>query len=583
MNTASTSSAVPPLAAASGIGDPLRRSAAVLCMSACVSPHVGLPGSWRVAVHRRTPAPATLAAPDPAGPAIVALVHTVLHAIATHPPAREALRCGDTGTSFGALARTSLRWASLLSSLHGVVPGDRVALLAEPGAAFVAALLAVWRTRSAALVLTPLHPPSERERLLDDADVRVLIATPALADEARRCAGERIVVVPEGDPWDAPGGGVVASSPADAGAEVALPRLDDIALLVYTSGTTSRPKGVVLRHRHVAAQCSAIARAWRLGPDDTLVHALPLHHVHGLIIALLCTLTAGGRVVALPRFDPAAVVAAAAEGTVFMGVPTMYARLVEHLERLPADAVARASAALAALRLCTSGSAALPVTIGERWRLLAGRYPVERFGMTELGVALSNRVDGHTVPGSVGWPLPGVRIRVVDDHGAAADEGELQVCGATVFEGYWRQPRATDEAFTVDDGARWFRTGDTVRLRDDGCVQVLGRTSVDILKSAGYKISAPAIEEAIRRHPDVVDAAVVGVADETYGQVVAAAVVARAGTPLTSDGLLAFLADELAPYQRPRIVRLVAELPRNAMGKVVKPTLARMLAADWPA
>ncbi len=554
-------------------------------MSACVSLHIGLPGSWRVAVHRRTLAPAKLAAPDPAGPAIVALVHTVLHAIATHPEAREALRCGDARATFGTLARTSRRLASLLSSQHGVAPGDRVALLAEPGAAFVAALLAVWRTRSAAIVLTPLHPPSERARLLDDADVRVLIATPALADEARRCAGERVVVVPEGDPLDAPpgtGGGVVASTPADAGAEAAMPRLDDIALLVYTSGTTSRPKGVVLRHRHVAAQCSAIARAWRLGPDDTLVHALPLHHVHGLIIALLSTLTAGGRVIALPRFDPAAVVAAAAEGTVFMGVPTMYARLVEHLERLPDDAVARASAALGALRLCTSGSAALPVTIGERWRSLVGRYPVERFGMTELGVALSNRVDGTAEPGSVGWPLPGVRFRVVDDHGAVADEGELQVCGATVFEGYWRQPRATDEAFTVEDDARWFRTGDTVRLRDDGCVRVLGRTSVDILKSAGYKISAPAIEEAIRRHPDVLDAAVVGVADETYGQVVAAAVVPRAGATLTSDGLLAFLADELAPYQRPRVVRLVTELPRNAMGKVVKPTLAHMLAADWP-
>ncbi len=514
----------------------------------------------------------------------MALVHTVLHAVATQPAAREALRCGDTRTTFGALTRTSLRWAALLRSLHGVAPGDRIALLAEPGGAFVAALLAVWRARAGALVLTPLHPPSERTRLLDDADVRVLLATPALADEALRCAGERVVVVLAGDPWDALGTGVAAFASDYVGVEAAavLPAADDLALLVYTSGTTSRPKGVVLRHSHLAAQCSAIARAWRLGPGDALVHALPLHHVHGLVIGLLSTLAAGGRVIALPRFDPGDVVAAAADGTVFMGVPTMYARLVEYLEALPIAAGARATAALGALRLCTSGSAALPVTIGERWRVLAGRYPVERFGMTEVGVALSNRVDGGVVPGSVGWPLHGVGIRVVDDTGAPADEGELQVHGATVFEGYWRQPGATAKAFTVDDGARWFHTGDTVRLRDDGCVTVLGRTSVDILKSAGYKISAPAIEEAIRRHPDVLDAAVVGVADETYGQVVAAAVVARAGTALTSEALLAFLSGELAPYQRPRVVRLVSELPRNAMGKVVKPTLAQTLAADWP-
>jgi len=511
-------------------------------------------------------------------------VHTVLDAVTTHPAAREALRCGDTPTTFGALAHVSRRWAARLRSLHGVAPGDRVALLAEPGAPFVAALLAVWRARAGALVLTPLHPPSERARLLDDADVRVLIASPALADEARRCAGERALVVLEGEPWNALDRGAVVAAP-DPGAvagDPAPPGADDLALLVYTSGTTSRPKGVVLRHGQLAAQCHAIARAWRLGADDALVHALPLHHVHGLVIALLSTLAAGGRVVALPRFDPAAVVAAADEATVFMGVPTMYARLVEHLEGMPAASCAHAAAALGALRLCTSGSAALPVTIGERWRRLVGRYPVERFGMTELGVALSNDVDRGAVPGSVGWPLPGVRIRVVDDLGSPAREGELQVSGETVFEGYWHQPRATAEAFVGAGGARWFRTGDTVRLRDDGCVTVLGRTSVDILKSAGYKISAPAVEEAIRRHPDVLDAAVVGLPDETYGQVVAAAVVARTGTAVTSDALSAFLAGELAPYQRPRLVRFVAELPRNAMGKVVKPTLATLLAADGP-
>lgn len=518
--------------------------------------------------------------------AILAPVRTVFHAITAHDPTRVALRCGATSITFGALSERSLQAALALHDRHAVAPGDRVALLVEPGPTFVVALLAIWRLRATPLVLTTLHPPMERARLLDDAGVGILVTGPGSAPEARRCAGDRAVVVLDEHVWD------VAESGAPAGSRVSgvgfdpalTPEDDDLALLVYTSGTTSRPKGVMLSNRQLAAQCAAIAAAWRLTPDDALVHALPLHHVHGLVIALLSALIAGGRVIALARFDPAGVVDAAAEATVFMGVPTMYARLVEHLERLDAVALARARATLGRLRLCTSGSAALPISIGRRWSDLMGRYPVERFGMTEVGVALSNRVDGAAVPGSVGWPLDGVCIRVVDEHGALGDEGELQVSGATVFAGYWRRPDADAEAFVVDAaGIRWFRTGDTVRLDRDGCVRVLGRTSVDILKSAGYKLSAPAIEEAIRRHPLVRDASVVGLPDETYGQIVAAAVVTRPGVVLSSEALLGFLADELAPYQRPRVLRFVGELPRNALGKVVKPALAAALSGSHEA
>ncbi len=505
---------------------------------------------------------------------------TVWHAITAQGAARDALRCGAVRVPFGALDERSLRAALALRSRHAVVAGARVGLLLEPGAGFVSALLAVWRLRAAVLVLTPLHPPKERARLLEDAGARLLVTSTELEAEARACAGEGVGVALEpalsvaqcGNGGPARGGGPIGSGALPA------PEADDLALLVYTSGTTSRPKGVMLSHRQVAAQCAAIADSWRLGPDDRLVHALPLHHVHGLVIALLSTLAAGGSATLLPRFEPAAVVDAAAEATVFMGVPTMYARLVEHLEGSSSEGRARATSALGRLRLCTSGSAALPTAIGRRWSALVGRYPVERFGMTELGVALSNRVDAPVVPGSVGWPVPGVRVRVVDDQGALADEGELQVAGATVFAGYWRRPEADAEAFVLDDaGNRWFRTGDTVRVGADGCVTVLGRTSVDILKSAGYKLSAPEIEEAIRRHPSVRDVAVVGLPDETYGQVVAAAVELRAGSALSSSALQAFLADELAPYRRPRVLRFVAALPRNALGKVVKPALAASL------
>ena len=496
-------------------------------------------------------------------------------AVAIQPGAAPA---AEPAIRFGDVADVSAQLAHALREHHGVEPGDRVGLLLEPGAAFIQVLVAVWRARAAALVLTPLHPAKERARLLDDAGAGLMIASPGLAAVAADGPSATPVHV-----FASTASGTASldgrALPPPPGARALLPAADDLALLVYTSGTTSLPKGVLLRHHHLEAQCDAIAQAWQLRSDDVLVHALPLHHVHGLVIALLSVLRVGGSAIMLPSFDAHAVVAACARASLFMGVPTMYARLLDALAALAPEARATAAATFAQLRLCTSGSAGLPVSLGERWARYAGRYPVERFGMTELGVALSNHLHGERVPGSVGWPLPGVRLRVVGDGGDVAAEGELQVAGPTVFEGYWQRPDATAAAFVMVDGVRWFRTGDTVRRHADGRVSVLGRTSVDILKSAGYKLSAPAIEEALRRHPDVRDAAVVGLPDETYGQVVAAAVMLRPGTALTAEGLLAFARAEIAPYALPRLVRFVDDVPRNAMGKVIKPALADLLAS----
>jgi malonyl-CoA/methylmalonyl-CoA synthetase len=349
---------------------------------------------------------------------------------------------------------------------------------------------------------------------------------------------------------------------------------------MYTSGTTGKPKGVLLRHEHLEAQLGALARAWEMGPGDVLVHALPLHHIHGLSIAMLNVLRVGGTVELHGAFDAKAVLAACARATVFMGVPTMFARLVEALDAMTDADRAAASAHLRAMRLCVSGSAALPVSLGERWASYAGRYPLERFGMTELGVALTNPLRGERVPGSVGRPLDGVRILVRDDAGRDAREGELLVGGPTVFEGYRDRPDADAESFVVIGGERLFRTGDTVALDEHDRVRILGRTSVDILKSAGYKLSAIEIEEALRRHPGVRDAAVVGLPDETYGQRVAAAVMPRDGAALEAEDLAAFLAGELAPYKLPRVWRIVDDVPRNALGKVVKPELVRLLSTE---
>lgn len=487
---------------------------------------------------------------------------TLLNALLTAPPDADALRAErpEGALRYAELAHASARLAGQLQRRHALQPGDRVGLLLPPGPGFLVTLVALWRLRCAVVVLTPLHPEAERLRLLDDAGARLVVDERELANCAEVAEGPTLE---------------------------ATPTPDDLALLVYTSGTTSRPKGVMLRHRHLAAQCDAIVSAWGLRPDDVLVHALPLHHVHGLIIALLSTLSVGGSARMLPRFEPGAVLAACADATLFMAVPTMIARLVEHLDALPPRERVVAADALARLRLCVSGSAALPASLGRRWEGFSGSYPLERFGMTELGVALSNRIE-LCVPGSVGWPLPGVSARVVSDghpvggdgEGAGDDgavEGELQIAGPTVFDGYWQRPEIDAEAFVDAGGVRWFRTGDTVRREPDGRFTVLGRSSVDILKSAGYKLSALQIEEAIRRHEAVRDAAVVGLPDETYGQVVAAAVIPRSGQRLEIEALLTFLRGELAPYQLPRRVKLVADLPRNALGKVRKPDLV----AGW--
>ncbi len=509
---------------------------------------------------------------------------TLVHLIIARPPDATAVRAGTGSASYGELREASGKIAHELRLTYGVRPGARVGLLMEPGPGFVEALLAIWRVRAAALVLSALHPPKERTRLLEDAGASLVICSEKLAAEAGADTGR----VEAGDVGsDAPERPLLVidrAAHADATRTglggVLLPELDDLALLLYTSGTTGAAKGAMLRHRHLVAQCEAIATAWDLRPDDELVHALPLHHTHGLVISLLSLLARGGSATMLPRFDAGQVLAACTGASVFMGVPTMYARLADALDALaPADLEA-ARKGLRAMRLCTSGSAGLPVSIGERWAQHAGRYPVERFGMTELGVVLSNPLAGERVPGSVGWPLPGVAVRVVDEAGAEADDGELQVVGPTVFDGYWQRPEATAEAFLVADGVRWFRTGDSVRREVDGRFTVVGRTSVDVLKSAGYKLSAITIEEAIRTHPEVRDAAVVGLPDETYGQIVAAAVMPREGAALTADALTAYLRDELAAYALPRFVRFVDDVPRNAMGKVLKPELAAELEAE---
>jgi malonyl-CoA/methylmalonyl-CoA synthetase len=342
------------------------------------------------------------------------------------------------------------------------------------------------------------------------------------------------------------------------------------AMILYTSGTTSRPKGVVTTHRNLEAQMTMLVGAWGWTAGDRILHVLPLNHVHGIVNILGCALWAGARCEFLSPFEPTAVWDRMARGgvTLFMAVPTIYARLLAAWEAADEGLRARWSEAAGGLRLMVSGSAALPVPLLERWRAATGHVLLERYGMTETGMALSNPLVGERRPGSVGLPLPGVDVRLVDERGAAVPDGtpgEIEVRGESVFREYWARPDATREAFR--DG--WFRTGD-VAVVESGSYRILGRQSVDIIKTGGYKVSALEIEEVLRQHNDIRDCAVVGIPDDEWGERVAAAIVPRSEVGPALEDLREWAAARLAQYKLPTRMRLVDDLPRNAMGKVVK-------------
>ncbi len=421
-------------------------------------------------------------------------------------------------------------------------------------------------------MLSPLHPPPETAYFCDDARDRTVIAAPELAGRIAFLAAtspERRIVTTD----------ALLARAGAAGTVAADPRAEDAALQLYTSGTTGKPKGAIITHANLAMQQELLGEAWAWRAEDVLLHVLPLHHLHGLGIALLTALGAGATA-HFQAFDPRSAWEAMPRATVFMGVPTIHMKLVAALDEADAPARARWTAHACALRLVTSGSAALPVTIGDRWRALTGAYPLERFGMTEIGVGTTNPLapEGRR-PGTVGRPLPTVGTRVVGDDGRDADSGELWIAGPCVFEGYRDRPDATRDAFVDHDGERWFKTGDTVTREPDGYLRILGRTSVDILKSGGYKLSALEIEEVLREHEAVGEVAVVGLPDETWGDRVVACVVARAGreAACTEDALRGFAKERLASYKVPKQVVVMTDLPRNAVGKVIKPELLKKL------
>jgi len=409
----------------------------------------------------------------------------------------------------------------------------------------------------AGVPVVPIAPDSgsrEIAHVMSDSGAAVLLGA---ADEP---------AVQDG-PWAASGVPFVPVSVAERGGAPTgpLPGLDGIALVLYTSGTTGVPKGVPVTGRAIAADLDALAEAWAFTPQDTLVHGLPLFHVHGLVLGLLGPLRLGARLVHTGRPTPEGY--AKAGGSLYYGVPTVWSRIA-------ADPAA--AAALSGARLLVSGSAALPAPVFERLERLTGLRPAERYGMTETLITVAARADDpDRRAGVVGRPLRGIETRLVGEHGEpvahdGATVGELQVRGATVFEGYLRRPEATQASFTADG---WFRTGDMAVVEPDGAHRIVGRASTDLIKSGGYRIGAGEVENALLAQPGVREAAVVGVPDEDLGQRIVAYVVAERAGAVTEQELVDAVARELSVHKRPRAVVFLDALPRNAMGKVRKDQL----------
>ena len=473
----------------------------------------------------------------------------------TNPDDQPALRFGDRSLTYAELGAAA---DALAARCAGT---GRVAVWATPSLETAVAVVAVLRAGVAAVPLNPKSGEKELGHILADSAPTLVLAAPGdeLPPPLRHL--ERVDVEVRG--VGVAGGDGPDVSPGD----------EDPALVVYTSGTTGPPKGAVIPRRAIAATLDALADAWQWTGDDVLVHGLPLFHVHGLVLGILGPLRRGGSVRHLGRFSTEGVARELNAGaTMLFGVPTMYHRIAETLPDDP-----ELAKSLGRARLLVSGSAALPVHDHERITSATGRRVIERYGMTETLMNTSVRADGEPRAGTVGVPLPGVELRLVEEDGTplpaydGESVGEIQVRGPNLFTEYLNRPDATAAAFTADG---WFRTGDMAVRDPDGYVRIVGRKATDLIKSGGYKIGAGEIENALLEHPGVREAAVTGEPDADLGErVVAWIVPTDPQSPPGLDELADHVAARLAPHKRPRVVHHLSALPRNDMGKILKRAL----------
>jgi len=475
---------------------------------------------------------------------------------------------GGPVVRYDELAAASARMANALVAA-GCRPGDRVAVQTDKHWPVLALYLGCLRAGLVYLPLNTGYQKSELAYFFGDAEPRAIVCRPEAEGVIAPLAPGATVLT-----LGAAGGSLDERSRGQPETfATVLSKPDDLAAILYTSGTTGRSKGAMLTHRNLAANALTLTEEWGFTKGDVLLHALPIYHVHGLFVAIHCVLLAGARMLWLAKFDAKEVAALLPKATAMMGVPTFYTRL------LTEPAFTRESCRN--VRLFVSGSAPLLAETFAGFEARTGHTIVERYGMTETTINTSNPLAGPRLAGTVGPPLPGVSIRIVDDAGAPAAPGtigQLQVKGPNVFPGYWRMPGKTKEEFTADG---YFRTGDMGEWTPERYVRIVGRAK-DLIISGGLNVYPKEIEERIDAIPGVIETAVIGVPDPDFGEAVTAVVVAKRGHALTEAGIVGALKGEIANFKVPKRVHFVAELPRNPMGKVQKNVLRERFGTSAP-
>jgi malonyl-CoA/methylmalonyl-CoA synthetase len=471
---------------------------------------------------------------------------------------------GGDSLTYAEVERQSACYANALTGF-GVAPGDRVMVQAEKSPSVIFLYLACLRAGAIFLPLNTAYKPAEIEYFLGDAEPSLFICDPAqraVLEPLARAKGVGAIAT-----LDEAGGGTLADAAHDAPGDFATVgrRPDDVAVILYTSGTTGRAKGAMLTHGNLGSNAMTLAAYWRFTRDDVLVHALPVFHAHGLFVATNVTLMAGSSMIFLPKFDPKEVLGLFARASVMMGVPTYYTRLLQQ--------PGLNKAATAGMRLFVSGSAPLLAETHREWQERTGHAILERYGMTETSMNTSNPYDGDRIAGTVGLALPGIEVRVTDPSTGtplARDEiGMIEVKGPNVFTGYWRMPEQTASEFRADG---FFITGDLGTIDGRGYVRIVGR-SKDLIISGGYNVYPKEVEAEIDALAGIVESAVFGLPHPDFGEGVTAAVVKRPSAELSERDVLAAVEPRLARYKLPKRVIFLDELPRNTMGKVQKAAL----------
>jgi malonyl-CoA/methylmalonyl-CoA synthetase len=463
------------------------------------------------------------------------------------------------------LIEESQKIASFLLKNDSDLQQLNVAFMVAPGFDYVAIQWGIWQAGGVAVPLCVTYPLPSLKYVIEDTSSQVVIVGPEYVEILKPLAHAKTFRY-------------IKLEDFSVSINCNLPEIasDRNAMILYTSGTTSQPKGVVTTHNNIQAQVSTLVKAWQWTASDHTICVLPLHHVHGIVNVVACALWAGACVEFLDNFSPLNVFKAFALGkiNVFMAVPTIYFKLIAFWENLSKSEQEKVTISLEKFRLMVSGSAALPVSVMQKWQSISKHTLLERYGMTEIGMGISNPLIGDRRAGYIGKPLLGVAIRLWDETTVINEEnvaGEIQVKGANVFKEYWQNSDATKAAFTSDG---WFKTGD-IAIIENEYFRILGRDSVDIIKSGGYKISALEIEEILRKHPQINDCAVVGIPSDEWGELVVAAIVPR-NKKLDLQQLNEWIRSLLPPYKTPRRYLIIKELPQNAMGKVTKNDIKKL-------